>query len=406
MPTSSHMRQRVVILGGGYAGLTVAERLGKQETGAAITLIDAKPAFQERIRLHQVAAGQTIRTFQYRSFLGPLGGEFIQAQVTALDPAAAVLTIEDSGGTITTVAYDYLVYALGSSMDVDAVAGVREHGHAFQSVEAASGLHRVLSRSENAQVLVVGGGLSGIETVAELADSMPHLRLTLAIDKPLCDEAVPGGYARTATNYLYQALEQRKITLRSGARVTRLQAGVAALSTGQEIAFDACIWTSGFVPPTLAGDAGIEINRHGQIITDAFLRSLSHPNIIAIGDAAQAGSTDGGGCRMGCATALAMATAGARTLTALLASKAPPAFRFVYLFRNISLGRRDGVVQFVDRRDVPRNIVWTGVNAAAWKEYICLSTLATVGLSTPERPPALPPLRMLRQLLRGARQYA
>ncbi|MNR28536.1 hypothetical protein D3C85_1458640 [compost metagenome] len=109
---------------------------------------------------------------------------------------------------------------------------------------------------------------------------------------------------------------------------------------------------------------------------------------------------------MGCATALAMATAGARTLTALLAGKAPPAFRFVYLFRNISLGRRDGVVQFVDRRDVPRSIVWTGVNAAAWKEYICLSTLATVGLSPAERPPALPPLRMLRQLLRGARQYA
>jgi NADH dehydrogenase FAD-containing subunit len=398
--------QHIVILGGGYAGLTAAQRLRKLKVDARITLIDAKPEFQERIRLNQVAAGQPIPTFQYRPFLETLGVEFLQARVTALDPAAAALTLQHPSGAMTTLPYDYLIYALGSVMDVDKVPGVREHAHAFSSVEAAIGINKALSQTATARVLVVGGGLTGIETAAELAENLPKLHVTLAMDKPFSEQAIPGGFNKRATDYLYQAFEQRNIRLRTGARVKSLKCGVAEMSDGKEIEFDVCIWTSGFVAPPLARVAGIQVNQQGSIVADASLRSLSHPNIIAIGDAAQASSDHGGYYRMGCATALAMAPAGARTLKALLAGKVPPKFRFVYLFRNISLGRHDGVVQFVDRADVPRSKVWTGTNAARWKEFVCQSTLSTVGLSSPEKLPVIPPLRMVPQLLCGQRQYA
>lgn len=400
------MQRHIVILGGGYAGLTAAQRLGKQRTGAAITLIDAKPEFEERIRLHQVAAGQAIQSFPYREFLDSLGVTFLQARIEALDPAGARVNVRCTNGTVSSIPYDFLVYALGSSMKVDAVPGAREHAYTFDSAAVASKVYAELSSSAKAQVLVVGGGLTGIETAAELAESLPHLCVTLVSDKPFCEDEVPSGFTKKATQYLYQALKQRKVTLRTGARVTRVKAGSVAMSDGKDIAFDACLWTSGFTPSPLARTAGIQVNQRGQILTDAFLRSLSHPNIIAIGDAAQASSGDAGDCRMGSATALAMATAGARTLTALLRGKAPPVFRFVYLFRNICLGRRDGIVQFVDRRDIPRGIVWTGAAAAAWKEYICQSTLSTIGLCAPEKPPALPPLRTLPQLIQGMKQYA
>lgn len=95
----------------------------------------------------------------------------------------------------------------------------------------------------------------------------------------------------------------------------------------------------------------------------------------------------------------------ARTLRALLAGQVPPTFHFVYVFRNISLGRHDGLIQFVDRRDRPRRVVWTGSIAAAGKEYVCRSTLTTVGLDAATRPPAMPPLRMLLQLRQGLRPY-
>lgn len=397
--------QHIVILGGGYAGLTAAQRLRKLNVVAPITLIDTKPEFQERVRLSQVVAGQTTQTFQYRTFLETLGIEFIQGQVTEFDPTAEVLTLQLTSGAITTLPYDYLVYALGSVMNVDRVPGVREHAHTFNSVETATRINKALCHTENARVLVVGGGLMGIETAAELAESLPKLCVTLASSKLFSEEAIPGGFNKKATDYLYQAFEKRNIKLQTGAQVKSLRSGVAEMSDGKEVAFDVCIWTGGIVAQPLAGIAGIQVDQEGKIMTDASLRSLSHPNIIAIGDAAQASSDRSGNCRMGSATALAMAPAGARTLKALLANKVPPKFNFVYLFRNISLGRHDGLVQFVDRCDIPRSKVWTGANAAIWKEFIVKGTLSIIGFSAPEKLPSIPPLRMALQLLSGQRQY-
>lgn len=406
MPNSKRPTSRIVILGGGYAGLCFAQRLSRRMQGLSVILVDAKADFQERIRLHQVATGQTFKVYTYRHLLGALNIQFLQARVTALFPDANLLTVHGVTGAVQTLSYDYLVYALGSAMDVATVPGVCEYAHALDCIVQADQTHAVLQQSPQAKVLVVGGGLTGIETATELAERLPQLNVTLAMDKPLCEEAVPGGFDKKATHYVYSALAQRQISLRTDALVVRLRAGAAELRNGQSIPFDTCIWTSGFMPSLLARSAGIQVNPRGQVITDRYLRSLSHPNIIAIGDAAQASSADAGVCRMGSATGLAMGTAGARTLLALLAGTPPPAFRFVYLFRNISLGRGDGVVQFVDRRDVPRSIIWTGMNAAVWKEYICQSTLSTIGLRASEKLPTLPPLRILLQLMQGMLQYA
>lgn len=85
MPALRH----IVILGGGYAGLTVAQRLSNQDNHIAITLIDAQSHFVERNRLHQLAAGQDIPQISYRSFLEPWGVRFIQATVVSLQPHIA-----------------------------------------------------------------------------------------------------------------------------------------------------------------------------------------------------------------------------------------------------------------------------------------------------------------------------
>ena len=405
MSTTTAQAPRIVILGGGYAGLAVAKRLARYRKQASITLIDAQASFHERIRLHQAAAGQPLQAFAYADFLAPLGIEFISATATALNADAAQLSIRRPDGSTGTFDYDYLVYALGSHSAGPGISGAA-HAHTLNSPESARAIHASLAGQRNARVLVVGAGLTGIETATELAESRPDLRITLASAQPLRPEAVPGGFSRSAVEYLQRSFERLQIDLHEASRITQLRAGAATLDNGGELGFDSCIWTSGFAPPPLAAAAGIQVNPSGQIVTDAFLRSRSHPNIIAVGDAASAATHDAGTCRMGCATGLAMAASGARTLIALLQGKMPLPFRFVYLFRNLSLGRRDGLIQFVDRRDVPRNIVWTGAAAVRWKDYICRGTLATIGLRAPEAPPAMPPLRMLPQLLRAPAQYA
>lgn len=397
--------RRIVILGGGYAGLAVASRLAGLGKRVSITLIDARAEFHQRIRLHQLAAGQALQAFRYDEILAPHGIGFTQAWVTHLDPNATMLTLKHPDGSVSAQPYDYLVYAPGSRIDCAALPGA-EFTHTLNSPAAANAIHTTLAGQREAHVLVVGAGLTGIETATELAENRPDLRITLAAGQALRPEAVPGGFSPAAVEHLRHTFDRLHIDLHEASRVARLRAGAAMLDNGRELAFDACIWTSGFAAPPLAAAAGIQVNASGQVVTDAFLRSLSHPNIIAVGDAASAATRDGGTCRMGCATGLAMAASGARTLIALLQGRQPTPFRFVYLFRNVSLGRHDGLIQFVDRRDVPRNIVWTGMPAARWKDYICRGTLSTVGLRAAEAPPAMPPLRMLPQLLRMPRQYA
>ena len=116
----------IVVLGGGYAGLTAAARLA--EAGMAPTLIDAKDEFVERIRLHEVAAGSTPRSLPYAPFLAARGGTFRRAQVAALDADRHTLRLSD-GDRVT---YDVLVYAVGSatmrpphSIGLDSLADAR-----------------------------------------------------------------------------------------------------------------------------------------------------------------------------------------------------------------------------------------------------------------------------------------
>ena len=408
MPFSPSASRRIVLLGGGYAGLTAAERLSRllPTQRLSITLVDARPQFQERIRLHQVAAGQAPLAHDYRSFLAQRDIAFIQARATALDPTARTLALALPDGDMVTLAWDHLVLALGSDMDVDALPGVREHAQALDSLAAAQRIHAGLVQAPRQRVLVVGGGLTGIETAAELAASHPQATVTLAVHQPWHAERVPNGLSAKAVAYLDQYFERHGIALHSGARVARLEPGVAQLDDDRSVPFDLCIWTSGFRAGALAGRAGLQVDAVGRVRVDAALRSISHPHIVAVGDAAAAASPGSGPCRIGCATALAMGTAGARTVKALLGGREPAALRFNYLFRNISLGRDDGIIQFVDRRDVPRDLVWTGARAARWKEYVCTDTLSTVGLRRSPRPPALPPARLLPQVVRGIAQYA
>lgn len=405
MSNFQHQRPQIVILGGGYAGLTTAQRLGQKKLGADILMIDAKGFFEERNRFHQVAVGQTIARFSYSVFLPPLGVKFIQATVVALDPDGSCLTLEYPDGTVTTIPYDYLVYALGSGMDVSDVLGVKQYASTLESEQSARQVYSQLQQlPDHSKVLIVGGGLTGIETVAEVAESMPHLQVELSMSEPLQAAKVAGGYSEQAVEYLEHALTQRQIKQHYG-RIVQLAEHQAIREDGSSIAYDLCLWTIGFKPSSLAMHSGIQVADNGQVRVDNCLRALSHPNIVVVGDAASIATPHAGQCRMGSATALAMGASGANTIIALVKNQKPPAFQFVYLFRNIGLGRHDGVIQFVERQDRPQDMIWTGKKAAAWKEYVVRYTLTIIGLQGLIMAPAIPPLCTLPQLLQGSRQY-
>jgi NADH dehydrogenase FAD-containing subunit len=401
-------RHRIVILGGSYAGLTAMSRLARLGLNAEVVLVDQRPQWSERIRLHELAVGGTALQIDIADFATSLGARFIQARITSLGPSARVVGLETAGGGSTRLPFDHCILALGSRVD-DRAVKADNHPDApvvrLESPIEAHLIHDVLVGRPNANVLIVGGGLTGVEAACEIAEAFPGAQVTLASGSAWRQDAGPGGFNRAAIQHLSNTLKRLGVTSTAG-RVLDCRNGVANVADGSSIPYDICVSTAGFAPNELPQASGVAVNDHQQVAVDHALRSVSHPHILAIGDLASTQTPASGPCRMGCATALPMGAAAARTVAALLAGREPPSFEFDYLFRCVSLGRADGLIQFVDSRDRPKRLAWTGRKAAIWKDYICRTTLATIGVSSMPAPPVVPPLTMLLPLMRTQKQYA
>ncbi|MGH3792701.1 MAG: FAD-dependent oxidoreductase, partial [Pseudonocardiaceae bacterium] len=144
----------------------------------------------------------------------------------------------------------------------------------------------------------------------------------------------------------------------------------AVLADGDCVRTDAVLWTTGFRVLSLAREAGLSVDGRGRVLVDDTLRSLSHPNVYAVGDAAAVRGPDGRQLRMACATAIPAGRHAADVIASRLAGRGAAPLRFRYLIHCLSLGRRDGVVQFLHADDSPRDGVLTGRAAALVKETI------------------------------------
>jgi NADH dehydrogenase FAD-containing subunit len=149
-----------------------------------------------------------------------------------------------------------------------------------------------------------------------------------------------------------------------------------ALAGGETVAADAVLWTSGVRVSPLA--AGLDVDERGRIVTDAALRSVSHPNVYAVGDAAAIRQGFGllhGTCQSGMPTGVHAAMSIMRELN----GKEPKAFRFGYYHLPVSLGRGDAIVQFTKPDGSPRKIALTGRRAVWYKETVSSSPWPTYG---------------------------
>ena len=156
----------VIVIGGGYAGVMTANRL-TERADVAVTLINPRPTFVERIRLHQLVAGSDDAVVDYREVLADRVRLVVDAAVR-IDVAERRVALA-SGATVD---YDYLVYAVGSHSADAAPSGAAEHAYPIASLEEAQRLRPVLGATPlTAPVVVVGAGPTGIETAAELAEA-------------------------------------------------------------------------------------------------------------------------------------------------------------------------------------------------------------------------------------------
>ncbi|MFD1050275.1 NAD(P)/FAD-dependent oxidoreductase, partial [Kibdelosporangium lantanae] len=166
----------IVILGGGYAGVSAAINLAarvKRLDDVTITLVNASDRFTERLRLHQTLTGQQTAELELPALLAGTGVEFVQGWVTAIDTATQTVRVDDSR----VLPYDTLVYALGAVADSAEIPGVDDHAFTLNTRQDAELL---ASRLPNLRTVVVAGsGLTGVECAAEIAEQHPHLEVVL-----------------------------------------------------------------------------------------------------------------------------------------------------------------------------------------------------------------------------------
>ncbi len=362
------MKHRIVILGAGYAGTSAAGRLARRLHGddVDITLVNAEPDFVERVRLHQVATGQELRHRPLRDMLAGTGVTLRVARVTAVDVDGRSIALTGADG-VDELGYDTLVYALGSSLDDHGVPGVAEHAHEVASRPGALRLRERLGElAPGGRVVVVGGGLTGIEAVSEIAESHEDLDVAIAVRGGLGDWLSPAGQ-----RHLRSVLGRLGVTVHEHADVEQVGAAGVLTGDGGTIPADVAVWTAGFAVHPIAAATAVQVSARGQIVVDGTMRSVSHPDVYAVGDAALADGPLGTPLRMSCASGIPMAWQAADSIAARLTGGKLPNTPLGYVHQCISLGRRDAVIQLVTADDRAKPAAPGGRLAAGYKELIC-----------------------------------
>ncbi|WP_156721555.1 NAD(P)/FAD-dependent oxidoreductase [Streptomyces apocyni] len=341
------MKHRIVVLGAGYAGAFAAGNLARRLSPAdtEITVVNAEPDFVERMRMHQLAIGQDLAVRKLSDVFAGTGVRLRLARVTSVDPERKTVAVtgEDGDGEL---AYDTLLYALGSSVAHHGVPGVAEYAFDVAGRSSALRLRERLARlGAGGTVLVVGEGLTGIETATEFAESRPDLSVTLAARGELGAWLSP-----KARRHLRQAFDRLGITVHEHTNIEAVEPtrAIADRVTGSSIPADVTVWTAGFAVHPIAAASGLEVAETGQIVVDRSMRSVSHPDVYAAGDSVYAIGDNGRPLPMSCGSAGYTNMQATAAIIARLTGGKVPTVGLKYLGNHISLGQRDAIFQMVD----------------------------------------------------------
>lgn len=357
--TQSPSPTRVVVIGGGYAGVMAANRLQRPDIDVA--LVNPRPQFVERIRLHQLAAGNDDAVTDFADVLGPQVRLVVDG-ATRIDAAARTVHLQ-SGGAL---GYDYLIYAVGSTGAAPAaVPGAGQFAYPVGEFEDAQRLRqRLADVPVSAPVVVVGGGLTGIEAAAEFAGLG---RPTTLVTDVLGPSLGAGGRRSVA-----RQLAKLHVTVLDGHAVAGVGPDHVALDDGRTVPSAVTVWTAGFGVPGLAAASGLSTDALGRLLTDETLTSVDDVRILAAGDAASPSDRP---YRMSCQAALPLGAQAANTVLARLAGTEPAGVNHAMSAQCISLGRRRGTLQFNHSDDSPRRIHLGGRAVALIKEQVCRFTV-------------------------------
>jgi len=312
-----------VIVGGGAGGVELATRLGDRlarRGRAHVTLVDRSATHLWKPLLHEVAAGSLDIHANELDYLAQARWHhftFAQGALEGLDRGkreVAVAAVLDDGGAEViprrAIRYDTLVIAIGSVSNSFNVPGVMEHAFLLDSPEQADRLHkRVVNACLQANyragdggdphldVVIVGGGATGVELAAELhnttrvlagyglenIDPDRYVRLTLLNADPRILVALPERISEATMD----VLRSLGVDVRNSAHVVEVTPGSVRTKAGDTFPAAITVWAAGIrCAEVLRNLADLETNRLNQLLVTGTLQTTRDPDVFAIGDCA------------------------------------------------------------------------------------------------------------------------
>lgn len=329
--TMKKKRPRVVILGSGWGGNTLARRINKDLYD--VRLISPANHFLFTPLLPSTAVG----TLEFRAIQEPVRtipglGEYYQAKATGLDTENQVVKCKDLfKGNVFDVKYDYLCISAGNKTNTFNTPGIAEREgeevfflkHLYHARQIRNRVLECFERASNPMIseqerdrllsfIVVGGGPTSCEFTTELYDFLQddvakwypelvkHVKLTLVEAGP----GLLGSFHKSLADYYLAKLRQKNIDVRLSTAVTGVEERwynsdgtghytVASFADGSELPFGTMVWSAGLAPVKFVEESGLELNR-GKILVDRYLRVLGqNGRIMALGDCAMPAEGEG-----------------------------------------------------------------------------------------------------------------
>ncbi len=402
----------VLILGAGFGGLPIALKLSDEFRGhpdpPRIVLVDKEPYHLFKPMLAEVATGSA-SPHQVSEPLGfVLRGrrvELIQGRVLGVDLASRRVEVRLAGGPwerrdeakqrTLAIAYDRLVLALGSSVNWFGIEGAREHCLPLNDIRDAErlraqifGAFAIGARTEDPvarrkllSFVVVGGGPTGVELVAEV-DSLVRHTLVLSYPSVASDvsvqvvEAGPTlmpGTTEVVRNKIVRRLGEKRIGIVTAKRVSRVGADFLEFDGGRErIEAANLFWSAGVRGNEVVSSLDVAHGRTGRVVVEPTLEVAGHPEVVVVGDLAEF-VHEGRPLPTTAQVAVQEAASAAWNLARRLRGDGEPRpFRYRHMGTAVSLGEEKGVFMAGARITLDGFLGWFG-----WK-LIYLKHLASI----------------------------
>lgn len=299
---------KLVILGAGYGGLAVAQKLESLAIGRThweITLIDQRDYHLIQVRVHEVAAN-TIPAARvkvpFSELLANRNIRFVQAHIEKILPAQK--QVQTSAGTFS---YDRLVIGLGSETAFRNVPGLQEYAFPMKTLEDAVNFRRaviqafkvataegqspLLPNDPRLTFIIGGAGLTGTELAAEMLDFCHDIvrRYPMAANKyrVILLDAAPRILPQLAPNYSQYVRDEltiKGVTVITNAFIDKVEPGTIYLKDERVLKGAVLCWAGGIKAPAILAESGFEVTKDGRIETDRFLRTKQYPEVYALGD--------------------------------------------------------------------------------------------------------------------------